>query len=133
MQKARRRALARLLKYGSVDILLLPLNIGLATALDAAGVPSSVATSAGFFAQMTIAFFLNRRWTFHVSVSTREGVAKTWLIGLSDLILAVLATELIQGHYRFSYFWARLVASVFVGVWDYMANSLFTFKTAFWK
>ena len=128
MPKNWRAPVVRLVRYGGIDAVLFPLNIGIAWALTVAGVEYRIATACGFFIHLTLAFFANRKWTFHSSVDTTVGLGKTWLIGLSDLVVAVIATSLLVEYAGLTFLLARTGAALVVFVWDYVLNCTLTFK-----
>lgn len=124
-----REPFRRVLFFGSVDTALFPLNLSVAWALTEAGMHYLLATIGGFALQLTLAFFINRRWTFRKpEIGTASGLAKTWLIGASDLLVALIATALLVETFGASFIVARILAAFAVFAWDYVLNCIFTFK-----
>jgi len=124
-----RAPLVRIVKYGGIDTVLFPLNLVIAWRLTEQGMNYQLATVAGFFIHITIAFFFNYTWTFRSHLPKGWALVKTWGIGATDLGIAVIATTLLKEYGGFSFFWARFWAGAVVFGWDYVLNSLITFKT----
>jgi putative flippase GtrA len=109
--------------------MLFPLNLFIAWSLTEAGMDYRAATVAGFFTHVSIAFFINRTWTFHkAEVRTDTGLLKTWTIGASDLAIALAMTTALVEYAGLGFLYARIGAALTVFIWSYVLNCIFTFR-----
>ena len=122
--------LKRILKYGSVNLVLLPLNILIAWILTHLGMHYLLATAIGFTVQITLAFLINRRWTFEkMSITVTSGLARSMVVEATALMVVIVTTWIGVEYLSLSFVSARIAAVVVAGVWCYILDSLFTFKT----
>lgn len=122
------KPLYRLLKYGGVNAVLLPFNFALALGLEAGGVHYLIANACGFAVQAFPAFLINRRWTFTTSsVTTKTGLARTAFVMSVAFVIVEVTTAAGVEVFGLRFLWARVLAVVAVGIWDYAADSYYTF------
>ena len=123
------RPLWRLLTYGSVNLFLLPLNLGMAWVLTELGVQYLVATASGFGLHLVLEFFINRRWTFQrLDLKAAPGLARALCVQLSALVVVLLTTQAGVEIGGLDFIYARCLAVIVVGIWCYVLDSLFTFR-----
>lgn len=122
--------LKRILKYASVNVLLLPINILIAWQLTDAGMNYLLATSIGFGIQVTTAFLINRKWTFErKDIAIGSGLIRSAVVEVSALGIVVLTTWIGVAVMSADFMVARVSAVFTAGVWCYLLDSFFTFRT----
>jgi putative flippase GtrA len=120
--------LQRIAVYAGVNTLCLPCNIGLAWILTTHGLHYILATIAGFMLHVLLAFSLNRTFTFRSSVSARNGLAKSAIVAITGVFVAVAVTALCVEVVGLSFLASRILAMFVAGLWDYVLDSQFTFR-----
>ena len=126
------RPLRRMLTYGSVNLILLPLNLATAWALTEIGVQYLVATAVGFMVHVVLEFFINRRWTFErLDLKTIPGLVRALCVQVSALIVVPLSTKFGVELAHLDFVYARGSAVVTSAVWCYVLDHLFTFRVGF--
>jgi putative flippase GtrA len=83
-----------------------------------------------FVVSVSVGFAINKAWVFK---GTRQevlrGYAMFFLIALLDIFLIVGLLSLLVEHFGVYYIHARIFVGIFVGIWNYVLNSFFNFKT----
>ena len=124
--------LRRILTYGSVNLILLPLNLAIAWALTKIGIQYLVATTAGFVVHLTLEFFINRRWTFQRSdLKAFPGLARALCVQLGALIVVLITTKIGVETVHLDFVYARGLAVITSGIWCYVLDHIFTFRVRF--
>ena len=92
-------------------------------------VDAYLANASGFVLAASGNFYLNKKWTFHDS-DTRvfKQYLCFFLIALFGLLLNSALLYLFYGHWGISCYFAKLMAVALVFFWNFLANSLITFK-----
>ena len=120
----------RILKYAGVNGALLPLNIGIAWALTEMGMHYLIATAIGALVHLTIAFFINRQWTFlKPELAAVPGLIRAAFVETVAICIMLAATYAGVELLALQFFWARVLGVVASGIWMYIGDSTFTFKT----
>jgi putative flippase GtrA len=128
------RPLKRMLAYGSVNAVLLPLNLAIAWALTEIGVQYLLATIAGFIVHLTLEFFINRRWTFQrLDLAALSGLTRALCVQLSALVVVVMTTWVGVEMIEVDFVYSRGLAVVTAGVWCYGLDCLFTFRVQMFR
>ena len=120
----------RFLKFGVVGFSGVFVDFGLTWLLkERAGLNRYVANSSGFLAAVCWNFWLNRVWTFEShdpQLATQFG--KFFLASLIGLGLNNGLIWLLTERLKFRFYPAKLAATGLVVLWNFWANSRFTFK-----
>lgn len=93
-----------------------------------AGVPATIATTAGFAVGAVINYWLNYRITFNSSRSHLQALPRFMLIAATGAVLNGLVMWLLV-RAGVHYMLAQLVATALVLVWNYLLNRLWTFSS----
>ena len=121
--------LRRIIKYSTVNGIVLPLNLGIAWGLTLLGLNYLVATAVGYTVQITLAFFVNRHWTFaKPEVETLTGLMRAGIVEASAFIIVLATTYLCVAALHLPFIWARIAAVIAAGIWCYLMDSIFTFR-----
>jgi putative flippase GtrA len=121
--------LKRLARYTSVNIVCLPVNIGLAWLLTESGMHYVTATVMGYAAHVLLAFLLNFVWTFDQPViHATKSIMYLAVIHSASFLIVIAVTAICVELIMLSFITARIIAMVIAGLWDYTLDSLFTFK-----
>jgi len=119
----------RILLYGGVNVIALAPNLLTAWLLTEWGMQYLLATICGYVVHIAGAFVLNHTWTFkHSNASRGKAVARTTLVHIGSFTIVMLVTPLCVEVFGTSFIVARLTASVYAGIWDYLLDSHFTFE-----
>jgi putative flippase GtrA len=118
----------RFLSFAGIGIVATAIQyIVLTAGVHFAGADPVWASTGGFIVSATINYLLNRRYTFHSRKPHIEASAKFFTVALVGLLLngALLAagTELIGLHYLL----AQILTTGLVLIWNYTANTVWTF------
>jgi putative flippase GtrA len=88
-----------------------------------------IANSSGFIVAATSNYFINRFWTFH---SHRNDVAAEYFsfigIAMIGLVFNNLIIYFLNEKMKINFYIAKIVATLFVTIWNFFANYFFTFK-----
>lgn len=88
-----------------------------------------VSNSGGFICAATVNYILNRIWTFY---STDPGILVQYskFIGISVIGLLLNNTILYLFHRndKMNFYFAKLIAILFVTLWNFLANYFYTFS-----
>lgn len=123
------RSVRQILKYSGVNAVLLPLNLSIAWALTEIGLHYLAATVAGFAVQITIAFFINRAWTFRrPEVRAVGGITRASIVEIGAILVVLATTTLAVEFFGATFLWARLIAVATSGIWCYVLDSRYTFR-----
>lgn len=95
-------------------------------------VDAYLANASGFVLAASGNFYLNKKWTFHDS-DTRvfKQYLCFFLIALVGLLFHSMLLYLLYDHWGIPFYFAKLMAVALVFFWNFLANSLFTFKQVF--
>ena len=120
--------LTRALAYFLVDAVAFAINILLFLVLTSyAGVYYLISTALGFWAQIVIAFFINRSGPFHSRTSTTRGLSITSLVNLCAFAVAVAGTAVGVEVLHLDYLTARIIVGIIAGIIGFLLDSEFTF------
>ena len=88
-----------------------------------------LANASGFVLAASGNFYLNKKWTFN---DNNKRVFKQYftffLVALFGLLLNSTLLYLLYGHWEISFYLAKFMAVAVVFLWNFFANSFFTFK-----
>ena len=89
-----------------------------------------VAVVAGFAAETTALYLLNRLWTFRGVVRTTPagGYIRAWCVALSTLGLILTIEWLLVSFAGVNYLAARILVAPVAYIWSYIFDGVFTFK-----
>ena len=91
--------------------------------------PKSIANAIGFSTAATSNYFLNRIWTYK---STNPDVileySEFFAISLIGLALNTFIIWLLNEKLKMNFYLAKAIATVIVTIWNFGANTFFTFK-----
>ena len=88
-----------------------------------------LANASGFILAASGNFYLNKKWTFNDNNKQFFKQYFTFfLIALFGLLLNSALLYLFYGHWGISFYFAKLMAVALVFFWNFLANSLITFK-----
>ncbi len=120
----------RALKFFTINAVLLPLNLGVAITLTWLGLDYLLATAAGYIVHISLGFLLQRSITFNnPSLEVLAGMFRASLVEMVGIIIVLITTYVAVELFGFDFLLSRFIAVIVVGVWDYIAHSLFTFRT----
>ncbi len=127
---SQKNRLSRVIEYYTVEGITFLGNILLSSILVYYyGVHYLLATTIGFVLQVIVAFFVNRKWTFHEpGLKMVRGLITTLLIQTVGLCIILAITSFGVESLAFSFIAARISASIISGTYGYLAESYFTFK-----
>ncbi|HPA25186.1 MAG TPA: GtrA family protein [bacterium] len=141
----------RAFKYYTVSILTFLGNIFLAWLLVYyGGIQYIIATTLGFLFQTLMAFFVNKKWTFHkvkfpiFKPVIKFLISKKIIHPKNNLPKSILITTIVQilvflfviagttigiNTFQWSFIFSRILAGIIAGFLSYCMDSYFTFKT----
>lgn len=115
----------------SVNLLILPLNIGIAWMLTKAGLHYLFATATGVGLQLVLTFFISRRWTFDRSeIKAKSGLLRTTMVELVSMTNILFITAIGVELFKLEFTLARISAMTIAGILGYVLDSFFTFRTS---
>jgi putative flippase GtrA len=87
------------------------------------------ANSAGFITAASTNYILNRIWTFQSGdPEIFIQYTKFFIISLIGLILNNTILFLLHRNNRMNFYFAKVIAIIFVTLWNFLANFLYTFS-----
>ena len=101
------------------------------TLVERAGTAVVVATSAGFVVGALVNYTLNRYFTFSSTAPHREALPKFFGIAVVGAFLNGTIVAWLLPRWHVHYLVIQLFATVAVLLWNFVANSLWTFKKTF--
>ena len=120
----------RVVKFLTINTLLVPVNIGIATGLTFVGLHYLLATLVGIVVHISIAFFIHRKQTFQrEDLHAGTGILRGLVVEFSGFGIVLFAVYVFVDLLGLSFLSARIIAALLVGVWDYLVHSWVTFKT----
>lgn len=87
------------------------------------------ATTAGFAVGAIVNYFLNRRFTFTSDATHAAALPKFLVIAALCAVVNALVVAWLLEHTNVHYLLIQLFATGTVFVWNFIANSLWTFRT----
>ncbi len=129
-----RALLKRGIKYIGVNGGLLPLNLAMGWMLYRVGMKYEIAYTIGFLIHVMLEFLINRQWTFRRTDLKRfPGLMRGLCVQGSALCLMVLTMRIGIDIIGAGEFLARIAAVFVCGVWCFVLDHLFTFRTKFYE
>ncbi len=120
----------KILSFGVVGAIGMVIDFG-ATALlrEKAKLNEYIANAIGFMLAVINNFLLNKYWTFHDyrTLSTLQ-FSKYAIISVIGLSLNSVFLYLLNRFLRIPFYWAKLLATALVFLWNFIINSYITFS-----
>ncbi|MBI5219200.1 MAG: GtrA family protein [Bacteroidia bacterium] len=120
----------KFIKFGVVGFSGMLVDFGITYLLkEKIKIQKYVANAAGFITAASTNYYLNRIWTYH---STNPKIVNEYSIfiiisviglGINSLVLWALVSK-----YKKHFYLSKLVAIVVTTLWNFIANTLFTFS-----
>ncbi len=92
-------------------------------------IPKFIANAIGFSTAATSNYILNRIWTYQ---SRNPKIAleysEFFIISLIGLALNTLIIWILSSKFRINFYWAKVIATIVVTLWNFGANTFFTFN-----
>jgi dolichyl-phosphate beta-glucosyltransferase len=123
---------ATFVKYTTVGIAGTCIDVGsLYVLVDVVHLPVLLATVVSFLLAALNNFFLNKIWTFHNDRrAAREQFVKFIVVSSIGLVLTVACMAVLVFVLRLWYIGSKLLTSLIVLFWNFLANKFWTFKDA---
>jgi putative flippase GtrA len=120
----------KFIKYCAVGISGMMIDFGTTWLLkEKVTVNKYIANSTGFILAATSNYIWNHFWTFQ---SKNEQIASEYfsfiIISLAGLVINNLLVYFFSDKMKFNFYLSKLIAIVFVTLWNFIMNFLFTFK-----
>jgi putative flippase GtrA len=120
----------KFLKFGVVGFSGVFVDFGVTWLLkEKMGLDKYIANTAGFLCAVVSNFVLNRIWTFQdQNPEVMWQFGKFFALSLVGLGLNNLFIYFLTEKYKANFYFAKLLATGVVMIWNFWANSRFTFK-----
>jgi putative flippase GtrA len=121
--------LLRLLKFGIVGLLGMVVDFGVTWLFkEKVRINRFAANALGFSCAVVCNFALNRAWTFGSHANVEGQLFRFVMVSLTGLLLN---TGIVYFFNRrgFNFYLSKAMAIVLVFIWNYAANSYFTFRS----
>lgn len=108
----------------SIDVVVLFLLVRFAT------LPLLIATTISFLAAVVNNFYFNKQWTFrNTSRNYRKLFIKFFIVSVVGLLITLLSMRTLVFGLGVWYIASKLMTSVLVMLWNFLANNIWTFRT----
>ena len=97
--------------------------------VEALGVAPLIASTLGFVVGALINYFLNYYYTFASNQSHRATMLKFAVVAMVGAITNSAVMHIALGWFGWYYLLAQVIATIWVLLWNFIANKLWTFAT----